>query len=97
MNTLAIARLTIRETQRRRILWVGALMGIGFLIVYGLGFHFIYVDISQAMSPEEFRTPFLFLSHNLNIHLTHYKTLFYLSHSYNSCLLYTSPSPRDRS
>lgn len=62
MNIFAIARLTIRETQRRRILWVGALMGIGFLIVYGLGFHFIYVDISQAMSPEEFRTPFLFLS-----------------------------------
>ena len=62
MNIFAIARLTIRETQRRRILWVGALMGIGFLIVYGLGFHFIYVDISKALSPEEFRTPFLFLS-----------------------------------
>jgi ABC-type transport system involved in multi-copper enzyme maturation permease subunit len=37
-------------------------MGFAFLVVFGLGFHFVYVDISQAMSPDEFRTPFLFMS-----------------------------------
>jgi Cu-processing system permease protein len=46
MNTiLTIARLTIRETQRRRVLWMGLLMGVVFLIVYGLGFHFIHAQM----------------------------------------------------
>lgn len=46
LNTvLNIAALTIRETQRRRILWVALLMGILFLIFYGLGYHFILADI----------------------------------------------------
>jgi ABC-type transport system involved in multi-copper enzyme maturation permease subunit len=62
MRIVTIARLTIRETQRRRILWIGTLMGIAFLVVFGLGFHFVYVDINRAMSPEEFRTPFLFMT-----------------------------------
>ncbi len=62
MTIPTIARLTIRETQRRRILWIGALMGLAFLVVFGLGFHFVYLDISQAMTPDEFRAPFLFMS-----------------------------------
>jgi ABC-type transport system involved in multi-copper enzyme maturation permease subunit len=62
MTIPTIARLTIRETQRRRILWIGALMGVAFLVVFGLGFHFVYLDISQAMTPDEFRAPFLFMS-----------------------------------
>ncbi|MGB3715489.1 MAG: ABC transporter permease subunit [Candidatus Promineifilaceae bacterium] len=62
MKIAPIARLTIRETQRRRILWIGTLMGIAFLVVFGLGFHFMYLDISRVMSPEEFRTPFLFMT-----------------------------------
>ena len=46
MNTiLTIAQLTIRETQRRRILWVALLMGIAFLAVFGLGFHYIFTEI----------------------------------------------------
>ena len=43
-----ITQLTIRETQRRRILWVGLLMGLGFLLLFGLGFHYIYLDISET-------------------------------------------------
>ncbi len=62
MNLAAIASLTIRETQRRRILWIGALMGVGFLVIFGLGFHFIYQDFSRNLSPEEFGAPFLFLT-----------------------------------
>jgi len=62
MKLVDIARLTIRETQRRRILWVGALMGIGFLVIFGLGFHFIYLDLSEHLTPEEFSIPFLFLT-----------------------------------
>lgn len=57
-----IARLTIRETQRRRLLWVGALMGVGFLTIFGLGFHFVYADLRRSMVPDEFDTPLLFLT-----------------------------------
>ena len=49
MNTvLTITRLTIRETQRRRILWVALLMGVAFLAVYGLGFHYIFVEVERS-------------------------------------------------
>jgi Cu-processing system permease protein len=49
MTTLTIAQLTIRETQRRRILWVALFMGLGFLAVFSIGFHYIYADV-QAHS-----------------------------------------------
>jgi Cu-processing system permease protein len=57
-----IARLTIRETQRRRILWLGFLMGLAFLAIFGLGFHFIYQDLEASVTAEEFEIPVLFLS-----------------------------------
>jgi len=48
MNTiLTIAQLTIRETQRRRILWVALLMGVAFLAVFGLGFHYIFSELER--------------------------------------------------
>jgi ABC-type transport system involved in multi-copper enzyme maturation permease subunit len=50
MNTLIIAQLTIRETQRRRILWLTLLMAVGFLAVFGLGFHYIYLDVTEFLS-----------------------------------------------
>lgn len=62
MTVSTIFRLTIRETQRRRILWIGALMGIAFLIIFGLGFHFIYQDITRQMSGEELLFPLIFLT-----------------------------------
>lgn len=45
---LTIARLTLRETQRRRVLWMGLLMGFAFLLVYGLGFHFVHAEMEAA-------------------------------------------------
>ena len=62
MTTLNIAYLTFRETQRRRILWVALAMGIGFLIVFALGFHFVYKDVSESrMGPDEVETVASFL------------------------------------
>lgn len=53
MTVLNIAQLTIRETQRRKILWVALLTAVGFLAVFGLGFNEIYADIvSSNVSPE---------------------------------------------
>ena len=62
MNIVTIARLTIRETQRRRILWIGALMGMVFLVIFGLGFHFIYIDVRSHLSGAELEFPILFLT-----------------------------------
>jgi ABC-type transport system involved in multi-copper enzyme maturation permease subunit len=51
MQTIVnIAKLTIRETQRRRILWVALFMGIAFLVVFGLGFHYIMVEFEAEMT-----------------------------------------------
>ena len=41
MGTWVIARLTFREAARRRILLAALALGLVFLIVYALGFHFI--------------------------------------------------------
>ena len=62
MVVVTIARLTIRETQRRRIIWIGGLMSLVFLAIFALGFHFIYVDIARTTRPEDFAYPFLFLT-----------------------------------
>ena len=47
MPILVIARLTIREAQRRRLLWVALFMGIAFLLIFGIAFHFIRQDIER--------------------------------------------------
>lgn len=48
MTIWIIARLTIQEAQRRRILWVGLLLGILFLAFFGLGFHYMYLDMERS-------------------------------------------------
>lgn len=45
---LTIAHLTLREAQRRRILWVAILMSALFLIVFGLGLHFIVREFEKT-------------------------------------------------
>lgn len=47
MPIFVIARLTIHEAQRRRLLWVALLMGAAFVLVFGVGFHFIQRDIER--------------------------------------------------
>jgi len=47
MATFIFAQLTIREAQRRRILWVALLMGIGFLTVFGVGFHYVMLELEM--------------------------------------------------
>ncbi len=48
MSLLTITQLTIRESQRRRILWVALLMGFVFLAIFGIGFHYIFREF-EAM------------------------------------------------
>ena len=53
MPIFVIARLTIREAQRRRLLWVALFMGLAFLLVFGLAFHFIRLDIERQVAASE--------------------------------------------
>jgi ABC-type transport system involved in multi-copper enzyme maturation permease subunit len=48
MNTLVIARLTFKEAARRKILLAALILGIVFLIVFGLGFHFIVREMERS-------------------------------------------------
>jgi ABC-type transport system involved in multi-copper enzyme maturation permease subunit len=54
MSTLTISGLTIREAQRRRLLWVGFVLGVGFLVVFAIGFHVIYREFQQDPTDNDF-------------------------------------------
>lgn len=47
-NILTLAQMTFREAIRRRIVLTGLLLGICFLIIYSIGFHYIYTSIRTA-------------------------------------------------
>src|SRR6266498_1876798 len=43
-----LAKLTFREAMRRRILLAGLLLGISFLIIFSIGFHFILTQVRSV-------------------------------------------------
>jgi len=47
VNVLKIAGITFMEARWRRVLWAVALLGLAFLIVYGVGFYFMWRDVSR--------------------------------------------------
>jgi len=49
MSTFTIARLTFLEAARRKILLAALLLGLLFLIIYGLGFHFLIVETEKSI------------------------------------------------
>ncbi len=53
MSTFTIALLTFREASRRKILLAALLLGLVFLIVFGLGFHFITVQMEEDLSGNQ--------------------------------------------
>jgi Cu-processing system permease protein len=56
INTLTIARLTFHEAARRKILLAALLLGLLFLIIYGLGFHYIMIDVEKNMEGRQLVT-----------------------------------------
>jgi ABC-type transport system involved in multi-copper enzyme maturation permease subunit len=46
MSTFTIARLTFFEAARRKIMLAALLLGVIFLIVYGIGFHYMILGVS---------------------------------------------------
>ena len=55
MRTLSIARLTFLEARQRKLLWAVVLLGLAFLAVYATGFHFMYRDLTRAISSNAAR------------------------------------------
>ena len=55
-----IARLTLREVVRRRMVLAAGLLGLAFLLIYNLGFFFLYRDIraSGGLGPTLARNEF---------------------------------------
>ncbi len=53
MTTFLFAELTVRETRRRKILWVGLLMAFVFLGGFALSFHAIVTEMEQHANLEE--------------------------------------------
>ena len=52
-GTLIIFDLTIREAYRRKLMWTALGMGLAFVVLYSVGFHFIHRDVAQAMGTSE--------------------------------------------
>ncbi|HZD58006.1 MAG TPA: ABC transporter permease [Anaerolineales bacterium] len=50
MAVFTIARLTFREALRRRILLAALLLGLAFLAVYGIGFHYVNQELTRSRS-----------------------------------------------
>ena len=51
-NTLTIARLTFQEAARRKILLAALVLGLLFLVIYGLGYHYIINDLETGIGAE---------------------------------------------
>jgi ABC-type transport system involved in multi-copper enzyme maturation permease subunit len=48
MRVWVIARLTFQEAARSRILLAAIILGLAFLSVYGVGFHYVYRDVVES-------------------------------------------------
>jgi len=51
MTTFVIARLTFREAGRRKILLAALLLGLAYLVIYGLGFYYVNQDVTSSPFP----------------------------------------------
>ena len=47
MRLLTITNLTIREAWRKKIFWMALALGIAFLILFAIGFYFIFDEVMQ--------------------------------------------------
>ena len=47
MNILTITNLTFREAWRKKIFWLALVLGVAFLILFAIGFHFILIEVTQ--------------------------------------------------
>lgn len=48
MTALVIARLTFQEAGRRKILLAALVLGVVYLVIYGIGFYFVNQEVSKS-------------------------------------------------
>ncbi len=48
MSAFVIARLTFREAGRRKILLAAFLLGLVYLVIYGVGFYYVNQDTTRS-------------------------------------------------
>lgn len=53
MKVFLLAGFTFQEARQRRLVWIGALLGLLFLGVFAAGFYFMYQDISRHAGSME--------------------------------------------
>ena len=49
MTTFTITKLTFREAARRKILIAAFLLGLAFLVIYGIGFYFVNSELGNTV------------------------------------------------
>jgi Cu-processing system permease protein len=47
MRAGIIIKLTVREAQRRKLLWAAVALGVVFVALFGVGFHFVYQEVQR--------------------------------------------------
>jgi ABC-type transport system involved in multi-copper enzyme maturation permease subunit len=54
-SILILSKLTFREAMRRRIMLAGLILGVSFLIIFSMGFHFILTEVraESAAGPSQ--------------------------------------------
>ena len=63
MAIWVIARLTLREAARRKILWAALILGLAFLALYGVGVYFIQLEVVRGRTaPSYIREMYNFLA-----------------------------------
>ncbi len=73
---LTIAHLTLHEAARRRILTATLIGAVAFLVLYGIGFHFVARNIQQQAGPSALQQRFLLNFLTLaGLYATHFLTL----------------------
>lgn len=56
MNTIAtITWLTFHEARRRRMMLIALILGLCFVLLFSIGFHFIHSEIASSNAPDVFR------------------------------------------
>ncbi|MGQ9515745.1 MAG: ABC transporter permease [Anaerolineae bacterium] len=51
MKVWLIAEMTFHEARQRRLVWIGAVLGLLFLGVFALGYYFMYQDVARYAGP----------------------------------------------
>jgi hypothetical protein len=53
MNILTITNMTFREAWRKKIFWLALVLGVAFLILFAIGFHYFGAVCGQFFDRDD--------------------------------------------